>query len=87
MPRAHHTIYAADVELIADAHAKRITHARLEALQPLDEFDSNEEDHRIAGRAVAALGPEVEYFVLRSTYKGYEQWMFCTVGDSNQMLH
>ena len=58
MPRAHHTIYAADVELIADAHAKRITHASLEALQPLEEFDSDEEDHRIARKAVAALGPE-----------------------------
>ena len=86
MPQAHHTIYAADVELIADAHAKRISHARLEALQPLDEFDSDEEDHRIAQRAVAALGPEVEHFILRSTYKDYEHWVFCTVEDSNLMV-
>jgi hypothetical protein len=86
VPKAHHTIYAADVELIADAHAERITHARLEALQPLDEFDSDEEDHRIARIAVAALGPEAEYFILRSTYDDYEHWMFCTVEDSNPMV-
>ena len=86
MPKAHNTIYAADVELIADAHAKRITQARLEALQALAEFDSDEEDHWIAQRAVNALGPEVEHFILRSTYKDYEHWMFCTVENSNPMV-
>ena len=85
-PKAHHTIYAADVELIADAHAKRITQASLEALQRLAEFDSDEEDHLIAQRAVAALGPEVEHFILRSTYDDHEHWVFCTVEDSNPMV-
>ena len=86
MPKTHHTIYAADVELIADAHAKRITQARLETLQPLDEFDSDEEDHRIAQRALSALGPEVQHFILRSTYDDHEHWIFCTVEDLKPMV-
>ena len=81
----HHTIYAANAELVADASARRITPARLRDLQQVDEFDTDEnEDYQVwmSKRAVAALGPDVEHFILRATTADRDIWTFGTYGDS-----
>ena len=68
MLKPHHKLYAADAELIADARARRISLAMLEALEPVDDFNADEEDELIARRAVAAprwaRQPSITFFEL-----------------------
>jgi hypothetical protein len=58
----------------------------LEALEPVDEFNADDEDELIARRAVAALGPAAEHYTLQTIDSDCEYWIFCSAGDSNPMV-